>query len=179
MSKRIFAGVPFLENNHLLLNHCAAICNRHKGWRIVQPSAWHVTLVFPGNVTEERYQQIRAGCASMAAAFPPFTLKSDRLALMPENAPSMIWLQMQLTDAFAHAHERFHAQLQVDTAYGPNPHVTVMRCSRGTPPPAPDELRMPHAFELHAKQLLIYESFLQPGGSRYEVLDRFNLGIAT
>lgn len=175
MSRRIFIGVPFSDRDDLLLSKCRSIQKAHPKCRIVQPSAWHVTLVFPGNVSEENYLSIKAKVGQLAQEMWPFTLKSDKLVLMPEVNPTMLWLRMQLTEYFAGLYDHFHHRLKVKTIYAPNPHVTVMRWNPKVTPPKPNSITFDENFELNASEVLIYESFLQQGGSRYEVIDRFPL----
>lgn len=170
MSARIFIGSPFQDNDHQLLNACKQVQQHSPAWRIVQPDSWHVTYAFPGNVSDEKLQEAMDVTRLIAQDFKPLRMEAERLVWMPAKEPTMLWLQMKSTPAFEELFFAFHRELGIEPHYAPNPHVTIMRGNfkrlNALDLPKIDASQMQQFFF----GINLYRSFLQPGGSRYEVL---------
>ncbi|GEM_PF-6013083 len=170
MSFRIFIGSPVVDHEQLILQTCQEVQHINPVWRIVQPSSWHVTYAFPGNVSEEALMEAMDVTELIAQEFEPYTLEPDRFLFMPEKNPSMLWLRMKLNPSFERLFEAFHRELNLRPSHAPNPHVTIMRGNAkrlvSTSLPEVDTAPLKQLFS----GINIYRSHLQPGGSRYEVI---------
>lgn len=175
MSRRLFIGFPFVDNSAEVLQFCRRVQQDNPRWRIVDPQFWHVTLAFPGNVSPRVFDQNLAQLAEFSESLAPFDLRSLAYRWMPEKSPSMLWLEMQASAAFDLAFNGLHEKLQLHSRHTSRPHITLMR---GRSKDLSGAGRLPEIagdFPLHAVCLNAYESFLQTGGSRYELRASYSL----
>lgn len=146
------------------------------------PEQWHVTLQFLGETDEsacscvaERLRQIRAEAADIQLAEPGFFERAG-----------VFHISVRLTDSLAALHEEVEQAL-LPCGFDPEarafaPHITLARRKgRG---PSPDFARLQKAVRwvpaarlpsFQANEFLLYQSFTDPAGSRYEVRERFPL----
>lgn len=171
MSYRIFIGSPIIDHEGQIMQVCKHVLDRNPQWRIVQPDSWHVTYAFPGEVDEHRFMEAQDIVRLIAQEFEPFQLEAERFVFMQTRDPRMLWLKMKLNERFEALFHRFHEELQIKPSHPPNPHVTIMRGN----PKNLLEKSLPQFEFSRSNQLLtgvnLYRSFLQPGGSRYEVVN--------
>lgn len=107
--------------------------------RWIEPSEYHITLRFVGDVEVPVAEALQAGLAA-AKARPPFTVTLNGLAAFGGNKPHSIYASVasnrELSDLKAE-----HEQIARQAGIGPEPkkfvpHVTLARLSRGSEPPA-------------------------------------------
>lgn len=173
---RIFIGSPVEDPQGVLWQHCSTVRQKNPRWRIVQRDSWHITVAFPGNIDPARLPEIAQKTQMLARAYNPLHLHPDRLVFMPVHKPSMLWLKMKANDAFNDLFYAFHHELGLIPSHPPNPHVTLMRGDFGRLDPASIETPDLGSLHQHLRSINIYRSFMQPGGSRYEVLESFVMG---
>ena len=178
---RLFIGIPLAAS---VIEQLEKISMRHRaegdGLRWSTPESWHITLQFLGSTTEAQYECIVARLHEVRAAPVPIELEElgffDRAGIFFAGialTPELLALQQNVTAAtrpcgFAPEDRPYH------------PHITLARSKgrRNTTGLATLKARIRHQpkFERFvAEEVLLYESFTRPTGSRYETRERFHL----
>ena len=146
------------------------------------PAQWHVTLQFLGETDDSHYlctvQQLRkihASPVEIHLAHPGFFERAGVFHVAVQPALSLISLHDQIAQALIPC--GFEPE---ERAY--SPHITLARKKgRGRSPdfdqlqkavPKYAEVKLPSFL---AGEFLLYQSFTEPAGPRYEVRDRFPL----
>jgi 2'-5' RNA ligase len=198
---RLFIGIPLAAE---VIGELSAIVARHRrredGLRWAAPETWHITLQFLGDTSPEQYNCLAARLGELRSPLVPVHLGElgffDRTGVFfagVQLTPELLALQQSVIAAtsrcgFVSESRPFH------------PHITLARAksrgqrsatpankdrSLGTPAGIRDQSGMKelkskvplqHRFtRFGAREFNLYESFLGPGGSRYEIRGRFPL----
>jgi RNA 2',3'-cyclic 3'-phosphodiesterase len=175
---RLFVGIPLPAT---LIEELSAISMRLQskadGLRWPAPESWHITLQFLGNTPE--YECIVARLRELRASSLRITLEGlgffDRAGIFFAGVrltPELAAIQQRVTAAtglcgFVPETRPYH------------PHITLAR-TKGKKPQALRELkakihREPRFTSFVAEAFVLYESVALPGGSHYEIRERFIL----
>ena len=137
----------------------------------------HVTLVFLGDISEERAAALSAALAQRLAAHSSFDVKLGQLGAFPNRRrPRTLWLGLGdgndclralhddvtstlLTLGMAVERRRFHA------------HITLARV-RSSPADWIEDIDPPTAVTVRVEEVVLYESALSASGARYRALSR-------
>jgi 2'-5' RNA ligase len=194
---RLFVGVPL---SRAVVAELSAIVQRLRsdgdGLRWAGPETWHITLKFLGQTGEEQYRSVVAGLRAIHAPAVPVRLEGlgffDRTGILFAGVKvSTELLELEQGVERATAACGFAAETR---PY--RPHITLARSkgarslgARGKGRGKPGGLERTGLERIKARigretgfskfaagEFLLYESFLGPGGSRYEVRERFGLG---
>ena len=176
---RLFVGIPLAA---AVIDELRAASTRLQsagdGLRWTTPESWHVTLQFLGNTGPEQYACVVARLHALHA--PPVPVRLEELGCF--DRAGILIASVRLTPELLLLQERVTASTQpcgfVPEARPYQPHITLAR-GKG---------RQHNLDELKAKirrstnftrfvthEFLLYESFLSPAGSRYEIRERFPL----
>lgn len=151
-----------------------------------RPENIHLTLKFLGETYEDDVPRIIESCQKVAKNHQPFTMDFNRTGLFgSNNSPRVLWLGMTdqpkaLFDLEADLLDAFDDLGYLRDRQNFVPHLTVCRIKQLV-----DKqffLQIYKGIEqkiyLHAdvKELVYYQSFLQPSGPYYKVLKRIPLG---
>jgi 2'-5' RNA ligase len=176
---RLFIGLPLAA---AVIDELRAASARLRsaadGLRWTTPESWHVTLQFLGNTSPEQYACVVACLRALQSPPVPVCLEElgcfERAGILLASvrlAPELLLLQQRVTAAtqpcgFVPETRPFQ------------PHITLAR-SKGRQHPLDNlkaKIRRPANFtRFTAREFLLYESFLSPAGSRYEIRERFPL----
>jgi 2'-5' RNA ligase len=147
------------------------------GIRWTNPAGIHLTLRFCGEVSRETAERV-GQCIAPGVPLPPFAIRIGGLGTFPpRRAPRVLflsvrdsgpivaladWVEERVVDAgLSHEPRPFH------------PHLTLGRFRSEAPGPA-QEIRGASCAEdlgaLSVDRITMFESHLQSGGPRYEVL---------
>jgi RNA 2',3'-cyclic 3'-phosphodiesterase len=146
------------------------------------PEQWHVTLQFLGETDEagcscvsEQLRKIRARAADIQLGEPSFFERAGVFHISVGLTASLMALHHEIEQALLPC--GFEPEARAFS-----PHITLARRKgRG---PSPDFARLQKAVRwvpaaslpsFQAKEFLLYQSFTDPAGSRYEVRERFPL----
>jgi 2'-5' RNA ligase len=178
---RLFVAVPLAD---VVKDELSAISARLKSgsdsMRWSSAESWHLTLQFLGKTGADQFACVVARLRAVRAEAVPVALEGlgcfDRAAVLFAGVrltPELITLQQHVTAATAEC--GFAAE---ERAY--HPHITLARTGRGDRRGGLSDLKTkmpvePRFTQFVAPEFLLYESFLGPGGSRYEVCERFAL----
>jgi 2'-5' RNA ligase len=175
---RLFIGIPLAE---AVARELAALTERLRfpgdGLRWPEAAGWHITLEFLGKTSEEQYGCVVAGLRPIRMA--PFVIQLespgffDRVGVFFAGvrlSPELMRLQQKVTAAtgpcgFVPEERPYH------------PHITLAR-SKGRQGFRDLKARVRGKTDFSnfvAREFLLYESIPGPGGSRYEVRERFAL----
>lgn len=179
---RLFVGIPLAAPGTKQL---AAACRRlraaHDGLRWSAPESWHITLQFLGSSTAEQFDCLTARLAEVRSGPVPVRLgglvvfeRAGVLAAEVELTPELALLAQRVTAATApcgfQAEERpYHPHITLARAKGAGGRRQLKSLENRA-----QDLR-PVASCFLARGFLLYESHLGPGGSKYEIRQRFNL----
>ena len=178
---RLFVGIPLSAT---VIDQLSAITARLRsggdGLRWSAPESWHITLQFLGNTERERYACVVARLRELHAPSVPIWLEElgffDRAGILFAGVrltPELLSLQSSITAATALC--GFLPEARPYQA-----HITLARSKRKGQPQSLQDLKAKLARPTNftrfvSQQFLLYESFLDPAGSRYEVRERFDL----
>ena len=176
---RLFIGIPPAS---LVVEELSAICQRLRsdrdGLRWSSPESWHITLQFLGETNGNQYdcfvprlRGLMSPCISIRLEGLDFFDRVGVFFARVEVSPELALLQRHVTAATAQC--GFAAETR---PY--HPHVTLARVKGNTRGNSLRELkskagREPRFTSFIADEFLLYEAFLSPTGSRYEVRERF------
>ncbi len=155
--------------------------------RKVEPGQMHLTLVFLGEVPEPDLQAAHEAFAALKVA--PFSLALQGLGLFGGDRPRAAWAGVappcEALMALQARAERAARQAGL-TPEGRRftPHVTL---GRFPPPPFAETARLERAVATsgfragpwEVRDMVLWESRLGPGGSRYDELARYPFAAAT
>jgi 2'-5' RNA ligase len=152
----------------------------------VKTNQIHLTLKFVGETMGEDIPDIIEACRKVAKKHQPFTMDFDRTGLFGSNhSPRVLWLGMKdqpqaLFDLEADILDAFDGLGYLRDRQNFVPHLTVCRIKQLV-----DKqffMQIYNSIEqktyLHAdvKELVYFQSFLQPTGPFYKVLAKMPLG---
>ena len=178
---RLFIGVPLAP---AVTEQLAGLRQRLErpgdGLRWSCAESWHITLQFLGNATEPQHARLLEDLKKVTASGVPIHLEGlgffDRAGVfLVEVAvtPQLGRLQRKVTEVtsqcgFVPEERPFHPHITLARRKGPPGGIRELK--RRLESAGPLTARFP-AFTAH--EFLLYESFLGPAGSRYEVRARF------
>lgn len=150
------------------------------GLRWTTPESWHITLQFLGNASPEVCESLVAELGKLH--FPGVPIRIEKLGLFDragillavvQPAPELLLVQQRVGAAI-----RPCGFIPESRLY--QPHITLARAKGKGQRQNLDELqarigRQPAFTRFVAREFFLYESFLGPAGSRYEVRARFPL----
>jgi 2'-5' RNA ligase len=175
---RLFVGIPLAD---AVIDELRAVSSRLRsaadGLRWTAPESCHVTLQFLGNTSPEQYARVVARLRSLQSPPVPVCLEAldcfERAGILIARirpTPELLLLQQRVTAAtqpcgFVPETRSFQ------------PHITLARGKgRHNLGQLKAKLRRPANFtRFQAREFLLYESYLGPSGSRYEIRERFPL----
>ena len=179
---RLFIGIPLApEVIDVLERLSSSLRSPGDNLRWSSPETWHITLQFLGETSVERYSCIVPRLAAVRSPAIPVSLEGtgffDRAGVFFAGvnvSPELRQLQSQVVTATSGC-----GLIADDRPY--HPHVTLARAK------GDDRNRVLHKLKSRVKpnaefppftatEFLLYEAFLGPGGSRYEIRDRFPFG---
>jgi len=186
---RLFVGVALADE---VARELAALVQRlrrcagdgHSGrLRWTEPESWHVTLQFLGNTTTEQLECLKTRLSEVRCG--PVAVELGELGAF--DRAGVLFVDVNVTPKLAALQQRVLAatsQCGFIAEKRPfHPHITLSR-SKGDGRHAQlqgllDKAgKVPAFSRFTAHEFLLYESHLGPGGSRYEVRERFGLGVA-
>ena len=180
MSRRLFSGIAVdVEGVAPLLEAVEKLRAGHPGLRWSERSGWHVTLQFYGVVNEEQertlrehLQVVRAGALEVVVRGMGTFDRAGVLFAGVEKSAKLEELRRKVVEAGSAS--GFEAE---ERAF--RPHITLARRKgRGARGEFPRGREIDTRLRLgafRAAEFVLYESVTGPGGSRYEVLERYGL----
>jgi RNA 2',3'-cyclic 3'-phosphodiesterase len=144
------------------------------------PESWHITLQFLGSTTPQQYECVIAHLRELHHARIPIELGTvdtfDRAGVLFADVrvtPELLTLQQAITVATAPCGFKPEARPY-------RPHITLARRKGKTGDKQFHNFKLQINPPLHlssflADSFILYESIPNPGGSRYEVRERFML----
>ena len=176
---RLFIGIPMApEVTAQLAAVRDGLARPNDGLRWSAPEAWHITLQFLGNTTPAQFDCVVEHLRSIKSA--PVPVKLEGLSFFERSgvffagvhlSPELIALQKTVVAATSHC-----GFTPEDRPY--HPHITLARNrgrENGIRALKPRVGPAPPFAAFTANEFLLYESFPNAQGSRYEVRARFAL----
>lgn len=178
---RLFIAIPLAKS---LVAELAALCSRLRSkedsLRWSAPESWHITLQFLGSSSPQQFDCLTTQLARVRSV--PLPLRLDGLGIFDragvflakvELTPELTALQERVTAATAHC-----GFVPEDRPY--QPHITLARSKGDRGKQQLKALKTsamakPAFSSFTAREFLLYESHLGPGGSKYEVRQRFQI----
>lgn len=182
---RMFIGIPLGEAASAKLSHTLVrLSLSENNFRRSRPEDWHITLQFLGNVTPEQFECLLPRLS--AILLPP--------VLIPIGTIDFLNSQILAAAVGSPELSKLAGQVHAATAgcgFTPEsrpwmPHITLARKRRGASRVSMASLRTRSEriamsgfrCEFVAEEFLLYESFTEPQGPRYEVRARFPLTVS-
>jgi 2'-5' RNA ligase len=176
---RLFVGIPLAETvSGELTALTARLRSRNDGLRWTAPESWHITLDFLGYTGPEQYECVAARLGEVHQPPVPIALekvdlfdRSGVLIVTIRPTPQLLQLQQRVSAAAALCGF-------IPEARPYQPHITLARSKgRGRNLAALKAKihRQPAFTSFLAAEFLLYESFPEAGGSRYEIRRRYPL----
>jgi RNA 2',3'-cyclic 3'-phosphodiesterase len=178
---RLFLAVPLAP---VVLEELAAVSRRLRspddGLRWSSPESWHITLQFLGQVNPDQHECLTPRLHELRAL--PAAIQLEELDFFGRGAVFMI--RASLTPSLLQLQQHIVAATQ-PCGFEPEsrpyqPHVTLARQKGKEKVPLFESHqlksgRSPKFTPSTAHEFLLFESFLGPTGSRYEIRERFPL----
>lgn len=175
---RLFIGIPLAAAVIDELRAASArLRSNADGLRWTTPESWHVTLQFLGNTSPEQYACVVARMRTLHAPPVPVCLKD----LDCFERAGVLIARVRLTPELLSLQERVTAATQpcgfIPETRPFQPHITLARGKgRHNLDQLKAKIRRPSNFTCFtAPEFLLYESFLSPNGSHYEIREHFPL----
>lgn len=180
---RLFVGIPLTDEVRAEI--AAAVVQLRRGaddLRFAAPEGWHITLQFLGSAGGDQLDCLKARLGEVRSAPVPVRLGAlgafERAGVVfvdVEVLPELAALQRQVVAATANC-----GFVEEDRPF--HPHVTLARAKgrkrfRGVPGPRLWRENPPRFSAFLGREFLLYESFTDPAGSRYEVRAQFGLEV--
>jgi 2'-5' RNA ligase len=175
---RLFIGIPL---SAVVIDELSAITARlqsnGRGLRWTACESWHITLQFLGNTGAEQCGCVVARLHELHS--PPAPIRIEGLSCF--DRAGILLATVQPTLELLLLQKRVTAATQlcgfIPEARPYQPHITLARSQGKGQRPDLSELkaklrRPPHFTPFAAGEFLLYESFLTPSGSRYEIRGR-------
>ena len=176
---RLFIGIPLPET---VMGELAALMERLRspgdGLRWSAAAGWHITLQFLGKTSEEQYACVVAGLRNIG--FPLFEIQLEPPGFF-ERA-GVFFAGVRLSPELVRLQELVIAATRPcgfepeDRPY--HPHITLARSKDGPRRLRDLKTKLAGGTEFsgfRGVEFLLYESFPEPSGSRYEIRERFGL----
>jgi 2'-5' RNA ligase len=143
------------------------------------PESWHITLQFVGSASQEEFDCLLARLGELR--FPSVPVLMEELGFFDRSGvlfagvtltPELVSLQQRVSETislcgFVPEARPFRPHITLARAKG-EARVHALRSLGARIPPRPTFTRF------IAKELLLYESYLSPAGSRYAIRARFS-----
>jgi 2'-5' RNA ligase len=178
---RLFIGIPLAGAVARELSLVSArLHEKDDGLRWSAPESWHVTLQFLGSTSPEQYRCIGESLRGLRSPPVSFQLESlgffDRAGVFFAGVrltPELSALQQQVLAAtapcgFPAEDREFHPHITLARSKGKKGRHGIQRLRNQIQ-------RQPAFAAMDAREFLLYESFTEASGSRYEVRERFPL----
>lgn len=174
---RLFVGIPLAR---LLAKEIATLVETLRtptdGLRWTSPASWHITLQFLGEVPAAQCSAVQSALQGIQAEVVPVQLeglsdwdRSGLLLLTVCRTPELLSLQKRVEEATGSCGFRPEERVW-------RPHITLARSKdRRALLAASQAARQCPSSAFVAKEFFLYESFLSPAGSRYELRGRYPL----
>jgi 2'-5' RNA ligase len=153
--------------------------------RWTSPAQWHITLQFLGSTTDAQYASVTQCLAQIAS--PPVPVSIDGAGFF--KRAGIFYAAVVVSPELLALHKQISAAMR-ECGFPPedrpySPHITLAR-GRNRPAPsafAPLQAALrgapaPSFGSFTAREFLLYQSFTEPVGSRYEVRACFPLGTS-
>jgi len=125
---RLFVGLGLDQN---ITNSLSLLAGGIPGARWVGPESFHITLLFIGEVPENRAVEVNDGLSEII--HPAFSISIDGLGTFGHAKPHTLWAGVTLTPELDHLHRKVvHAidELDLDIDHRKFiPHITLARLS--------------------------------------------------
>jgi 2'-5' RNA ligase len=180
---RLFIGIPLAS---AVVDQLSSLSLRLRsnddGLRWSTPESWHITLQFLGSTSAEQYacivsrlRELRFSPMSISLGSLGFFERAGVFFTEVELTPELTSLQRSVLAATSQC--EFTPE---DRQY--HPHITLARTKGRHGKPAlrklKDQIRVQPRFAgFTTDEFLLYESFLGPSGSRYEIRERFRADV--
>lgn len=180
MKKRLFISIPLPKD---ITDAFSSMQDRtrYRQLRWVDPSQFHVTVCFLGDVEEELLVLISEALSAVVAKAKPFDLQLQKIGLFPPKIvrPTMVWGFFQESELFEDlVRQTKDSLMKSDTSFlrlaeewrKDIPHVTLARFRGNDYPRTFDPVP---ATTLRVDRIEIMESVLYPDGPMYSSLASF------
>lgn len=176
---RVFLALPLPEFTGILSSQLEILCPHFPSARWTQPKDFHITLHFFGSIHSEKLPLISLITRESAARCVPFEISLGGFGVFPDKKnPSVVWAgiakgRAPLAELQVSMKTRLEA-LGLDTEKRPFvPHITLGRLASEKEffPELPE---FPETPQVYLREAALYQSILDPKGSRYDVLEKFS-----
>lgn len=171
---RLFVAVPVGEGTRRALQALVTRWRRPgDGLRWTRPEGWHITLAFLGETAPERLPNLTGQLSRVKAT--QFRVEFGASEVFERAGALVVGVRLTAAlEALQQAVNRAVAEAGFrpeERAY--RPHLTLARARRGERIRLRTDEAAIEGFE--AREFVLYESSLEPGGARYEAQGRFAL----
>ncbi len=157
-----------------------------RGWRFARLDGLHLTLRFLGETARELLPVLASEARDAVARFAPMRLALGPWGVFPKpQRPRVLWLgwtgDLEALGALANALDDCARRVGSPAESRVfRPHLTIARALREGRPSLPDsDVSGPAPLALDIREVVLFESFLGPGGAVHEPRARLQLLGAT
>lgn len=176
--RRIFAAIDISDEVRIRVaeySHKLKQEFRDVRARWERPEKFHITLRFEAKADDEMLKNLGALIKTVAETTPPFELSvSGTGAFINRRGPTVLWLGIDEIGQLAYLARSLNGQ----SAHKFHPHLTIARVKDPTHAARLIERHKESGFSaavFSVNEIVLYESTLEPSGSKYSVLLREKL----
>ncbi|MGE4289352.1 MAG: RNA 2',3'-cyclic phosphodiesterase [Salinivirgaceae bacterium] len=133
----------------------------------------HVTLFFIGNFHELLLDKLKDELNQVLIKHHMFELEFDKLVVMPKKRPYMVWAQFKPNPEFKELYQKAALYFSQKPNHEINIHATLARFKGNTNVVLCQPLSIEKSVKI--KQVVLYESILNPDGVEYLPLQQYRL----
>lgn len=181
MEKRVFFSIPLSPG---VKNKIKSVLGRHDlPWKIEPEEKWHITLNFIGGVDDNGLAKLVFIGKEVASKIKNFEIKIKNLTYAPSaQNPRMLWVDVENNKSLDQLKkliddEIFNSNIpyRIDFPIY-NPHVTLAKFGTKDKLSLPENLNEKIDSMMAVDKFDLMESLLGRPKSRYEILERYELG---
>lgn len=178
---RLFLGIPLPKEVSQNMMAFSKPYHEFPGIRWIPENNLHITTYFFGSVADEMVENLKSLIYLALRDTATFELEFDRYCFAPgKKDPRMVWARYKKSSSFRELVSQISAlylRVKPDQQMrkSPVPHVTLARLRDFR---LHEQISFEHHLppgRLKIKELFLWESFLQPSGAVYEIMEKYEL----
>lgn len=176
MKKRLFLAISLPEDFKDILSQIYLPLSIGK---VIKRDNYHITVLFLGSLEKDQILEIAVAIKDSLANVPSFTLKPEKVDVFPRHRPRMLWLYYEPSEAFINLVDLMNDVLKPLRKMNKSnsskkiiPHTTLAYLHSSQLDL--QTVRLKRTQNIFVKELVLFESLPQKGGSIYIPMFNFS-----
>lgn len=176
-SRRLFIAIPLNDELRKAIGDYRLAASAVEGLRWIAEENLHVTIVFLGDIENDKMSELKSEIGRIVKKHSPFVLRMAKISASPHRKP-MVWAEFAQNESYVdlviEMRKAMSAFTKVDDR-DPRAHISVAR--PGKPPASKHDIPNQEfdGPDLQVDWLELWESQLSQEGAEYSSLGKFKL----